>query len=59
MDAFGIASGLVAIHTRRTDNSFLRFVQNDNPKSPIFTGFSKANGLPTDIPGMTEAVTDP
>jgi hypothetical protein len=59
MDAFGIASGLVAIHTRRQDNSFLRFVQNDNPKSPIFTGFSKANGLPTDIPGMTEAVTDP
>ncbi len=59
MDAFGIASGLVAIHTRRADNSFLRFVQSDNPKSPIFTGFSKANGLPADVPGMTEAVTDP
>jgi hypothetical protein len=59
MDAFGIASGLVAIHTRRPDNSFLRFVQKDNPNSPIFTGFSKANGLPVDTPGMTEAVTDP
>ena len=44
MDAFGIASGLVAIHTRRPDNSFLEFVRRDNPKSPIFTGFSKANG---------------
>jgi hypothetical protein len=59
MDAFGIASGLVAIHTRRPDNSYLQFVQKDNPKSPFFTGFSKANGLPEDIPGMTGAVTDP
>ena len=58
MDAFGIASGLVAIHTRRTDNSFIEFVKSDNAKSPIFTGFSKANGLPTDTPGMTDAVTD-
>jgi RoxA-like, cytochrome c-like len=58
MDAFGIASGLVAIHTRRPDNSFLEFVRRDNPKSPIFTGFTKANGLPVDVPGMTEAVTD-
>ncbi|MGE0443833.1 MAG: hypothetical protein AB7P99_01290 [Vicinamibacterales bacterium] len=31
MDAFGIASGLVAIHTRRPDNSFLEFVRRDNP----------------------------
>ena len=59
MDAFGIASGLVAIHTRRPDNSFIEFVRRDNPKSPIFTGFSKANGLPVDTPGMTDAVTDP
>jgi hypothetical protein len=59
MDAFGIASGLVAIHTRRPDNSFMNFVQRDNPNSPIFTGFSRANGLPTDVPGMTDAVTDP
>jgi mono/diheme cytochrome c family protein len=58
MDAFGIASGLVAIHTRRPDNSFLEFVRRDNPNSPIFTGFSKGNGLPADIPGMTEPVTD-
>jgi hypothetical protein len=58
MDAFGIASGLVAIHTRRPDNSFLEFVRRDNPKSPIFTGFSKANGLPEDTPGMSDAVSD-
>jgi hypothetical protein len=58
MDAFGIASGLVAIHTRRKDNSFLEFVRRDNPNSPFFTGFSKANGLPADIAGMTEPVTD-
>src|SRR6185369_8683896 len=51
MDAFGIASGLVAIHTRRPDNSYMQFVQRDNPKSPFFTGFSKANGLATDTPG--------
>ena len=59
MDAFGIASGLVAIHTRRPDNSFLEFAHRDNPDSPIFTGFSKANGLPADVPGMTDRVTDP
>jgi hypothetical protein len=59
MDAFGIASGLVAIHTRRPDNSFMDFVQRDNPKSPFFTGFSRANGLPVDVPGLTEPVTDP
>ena len=58
MDAFGIASGLVAIHTRRPDNSFLEFVRKDNPANPIFTGFSKANGLPTDVSGMTDAITD-
>ena len=56
MDAFGIASGLVAIHTRRPDNSFMEFVKRDNPKSPIYTGFSKANGLPEDVPGMTGPV---
>jgi len=59
MDAFGIASGLVAIHTRRPDNSFLEFVRRDNPDSPFYTGFSKKNGLPADIPGMTDPVTDP
>lgn len=58
MDAFGIASGLVAIHTRRKDNSFMAFVHRDNPSSPFFTGFSKANGLPVDVPGMTGPVTD-
>jgi hypothetical protein len=59
MDAFGIASGLVAIHARRPDNSFLQFIQSDNPKSPIFAGFSRKNSVPADVPGMTEPVTDP
>ena len=59
MDAFGIASGLVAIHTRRPDNSFLEFVRRDNPDSPIFAGFSAANGMPLDVPGLTEPVSDP
>ena len=27
MDAFGVASGLVAIHTRRPDNSFMEFIR--------------------------------
>lgn len=58
MDAFGVASGLVAIHTRRKDNSFLEFVRRDNATSPFFSGFSKANGLPEDVPGMTDRVTD-
>ena len=58
MDAFGIASGLVAIHTRRSDNSFLEFIKRDNPNNPFFTGFSKANGQPTDTAGMTDRVTD-
>ncbi len=59
MDAFGIASGLVAIHTRRQDNSFLDSIRQDNPESPFYAGFSKANGLPADVPGMTDRVTDP
>jgi hypothetical protein len=58
MDAFGIASGLVAIHTRRPDNSFLEFLRRDNPASPMLAGFSKANGLPADVPGMTEPAAD-
>jgi hypothetical protein len=58
MDAFGVASGLVAIHTRRKDNSFLEFVRRDNPESPFFSGFSKANGLPADTAGMTDRVAD-
>ena len=32
MDAFGIASGLVAIHTRRPDNSFMQFVGTRQPE---------------------------
>jgi hypothetical protein len=58
MDAFGIASGLVAIHTRRPDNSFLEFVKRDNPQSPMFTGFSTTNGQPSNITGLTDPTTD-
>jgi hypothetical protein len=58
MDAFGLTTGLIAVHTRRSDNSFLEFVRRDNPNSPIFSGFSKANGLPADMPGMTDSVGD-
>jgi TIR domain/RoxA-like, cytochrome c-like len=58
MDAFGIAAGLVAWHTRRPDNSFLELVRSDNPSNPIFSGFTKANGLPADIPGLIERITD-
>ena len=58
MDQFGIASGLVAIDTRRPDNSFLEFVRRDNPNNPLYSGFSKANGLPVDVPGLTDRVTD-
>lgn len=36
MDAFGVASGLVAIHTYRQDNSFLRFICKDNWQNPLF-----------------------
>ena len=39
MDAFGIASGLVALHMKRPDNSFMEFIQRDNPESPFLTGF--------------------
>ena len=58
MDAFGIASGLVAIHTKRPDNSFMEFIKRDNPRSPFFTGFSRANGQPTDIPALMLPTTD-
>ncbi len=58
MDAFGIASGLVAIHTRRQDDSYMAFVKRDNPQSPFFTGFSTRNGLPGDVAGMSTPVAD-
>ena len=58
MDALGSAAAFVALHTRRPDNSFLEFISRDNPKNPVFAGFSKATGLPGDIAGMTDAVTD-
>ena len=38
MDAFGIASGLVAIHTYRKDNSYLRFLCRDSKGlDPLFS----------------------
>lgn len=65
MDAFGIASGLVAIHTLRPDQSFVRFIYDDvivdgvsvfgdRPgDSPVFTGFPYANiALQRDLSGL-------
>ena len=37
MDAFGIASGLAAIHTRRPDRSLLRFIYDDVAVNGIST----------------------
>jgi hypothetical protein len=45
MDAFGIASGLVAIHTLRKDNSYLKFMQRDNPDNPLFSGIDTVPGF--------------
>jgi len=45
MDAFGIASGLVAIHSLRPDNSYIEFMYQDNPDNPIFTGIDDIDGF--------------
>ncbi len=36
MDAFGIAAGLIDIHTKREENSYLRYICRDNWQNPIF-----------------------
>lgn len=54
MDAFGIASGLPAIHTLRPDNSFIKFLYQDNPKNPLFTGLPETPGFESPI-GPEEA----
>ena len=36
MDAFGVASGLVSIHTYRPGNSFILFLCRDNWQNPLF-----------------------
>ena len=41
MDAFGIASGLVAIHSKRPDNTYIKFMYAQNPNSPMFRGFPR------------------
>ena len=51
MDAFGIASGLVAIHTLRPDGSYVEFMHQDYPENPLFTGIAT-------VPGF-EAPADP
>jgi len=38
MDAFGIASGLAALHAMRPDDSFMEFLQRDWPENPLFSG---------------------
>jgi hypothetical protein len=54
MDAFGMASGLVAIHMKRPDHSFMKFVHRDDQhvlgegpgQSPSFTGFPGFDAAP-------------
>ena len=50
MDAFGMASGLVAIHSLRKDDSYLKFMYQDNPENPIFSGLDT-------VPGFSGKVT--
>lgn len=45
MDAFGIASGLVSLHTLRADNSYMKFMYQNNPDNPIFSGIDTVPGF--------------
>jgi mono/diheme cytochrome c family protein len=45
MDAFGVASDLVAIHTLRKDNSYMKFMQQDNPDNPLLAGIDTVPGF--------------
>ena len=45
MDAFGIASGLVSLHTLRADNSYMKFMYQNNPDNPIFSGIDTIKGF--------------
>lgn len=45
MDAFGIASGLVALHTLRPDNSYMKFIYANNPDNPLFAGIDTVPGF--------------
>ncbi|WP_171180632.1 hypothetical protein [Ruegeria sp. HKCCD8929] len=47
MDAFGVAAGLVALHTKRPDNTYVRFMQDDFPDNPLFTGIATLPGFET------------
>jgi hypothetical protein len=54
MDAFGIASGLVAIHSGRKDNSYLQFICADNWRNPLF-GLLGVNPGPACDPAQLRA----
>ncbi len=45
MDAFGMAPSLVFLHSLRPDNSYIKFLYQDNPNNPIFTGFDTIPGF--------------
>ncbi len=47
MDAFGVASGLVAIHTKRPGNTYVKFMYEDYPDSPLFSGIATMSGFDT------------
>ena len=59
MDAFGIASGLVAIHTLREDNSFLRFLCRDavsaGSRNPLFAILDSNPGAACDEQELAKA----
>ena len=48
----------MAIHRRRPDNSFWSSCGERIRTIDSSSGFSKANGLPVDVPGLTDRVTD-
>jgi hypothetical protein len=54
MDAFGIASGLVAIHAQRPDDSYIEFLQTDFAQSPLFTGIDAAGSAAFEGPADRE-----
>jgi len=61
MDAFGVASGLVAIHTLRKDNSFVRFICRDNWQNPLFSILGTTPGPscnPAELQKAGQAIRD-
>ncbi len=45
MDAFGMVPSLVFLHSLRPDNSFIKFLYQDNPDNPLFSGIDTVPGF--------------